>query len=91
MKIKKIFLLLTALLTGSNAITSDACTNLIVGKNASTDGSVIVTYNADNFRLYGFLRRYPQPNIPKGPNVTFMTATPITIGDKLMKRQKHIV
>lgn len=66
MKIKKIFLLLTALLTGSNAITTDACTNLIVGKNASTDGSVIVTYNADNFGLYGFLRRYPAAKHPKG-------------------------
>ena len=31
---------------------SDACTNLIVGKKASADGSVICTYNCDSF---GFL------------------------------------
>ena len=35
------------LLTG--AIPSDACTNLIVGKKASVDGSVICTYNCDGF------------------------------------------
>ena len=31
---------------------ADACTNLIVGKRASADGSVICTYNCDSF---GFL------------------------------------
>ena len=32
-----------------------ACTNLIVGKNASKDGSVIVSYNADSYGMYGNL------------------------------------
>ena len=32
-----------------------ACTNLIVGKNAPTDGSVIVTYSADSFGMFGHL------------------------------------
>ena len=31
------------------AAPADACTNLIVGKNASVDGSVICTYNCDGF------------------------------------------
>ena len=34
---------------------SNACTNLIVGKNASTDGSVICTYNCDGFGFSGAL------------------------------------
>ena len=39
---------------------ADACTNLIVGKAASVDGSVIVTYNCDSF---GFVspRTYSAP------------------------------
>ena len=35
-----------------------ACTNLIVGKAASTDGSVIVSYNADSYGMYGNLYRH---------------------------------
>ena len=37
---------------------ADACTNLIVGKKASTDGSVIVSYNADSYGMYGNLYRH---------------------------------
>jgi len=36
-----------------------ACTNLIVGKGASADGSVMVTYNADDYGSYGYLHFYP--------------------------------
>ena len=32
-----------------------ACTNLIVGKNVSTDGSTIVSYSADSYGLFGEL------------------------------------
>ncbi len=32
-----------------------ACTNLIVGKGASRDGSVIVTYSSDDYGAYGYL------------------------------------
>ena len=31
---------------------ANACTNLIVGKKASTDGSVICSYNADSYGAY---------------------------------------
>lgn len=36
-----------------------ACTNLIVGKKASADGSVMVTYSADDYGSFGFLCHYP--------------------------------
>ena len=46
---KRIFVLaLSAALLGLT-LPSDACTNLIVGKKASADGSVICTYNCDSF------------------------------------------
>ena len=35
-----------------------ACTNFIVGKDASTDGSVMVTYNADSYGMYGNMYRH---------------------------------
>lgn len=37
---------------------SFACTNLIVGKKASADGSVIVSYNADSYGMYGNMYRH---------------------------------
>ena len=40
------------------AVTAYACTNFIVTKGASTDGSVMVTYAADSHQLYGALYRY---------------------------------
>ena len=45
---KRITLFLAAVLLLS-APDADACTNLIVGKAASADGSVMVTYNCDTF------------------------------------------
>ena len=40
-------------------ITGFACTNLIITKGASTDGSVMVTYAADSHIRYGTLVHYP--------------------------------
>ena len=36
-----------------------ACTNFIVGKGASADGSVICTYNADDYGMFSSLVHYP--------------------------------
>ncbi len=41
------------------ALPAWACTNLIVGKNASVDGSVMVSYSADSFGSYGHLYHSP--------------------------------
>ena len=38
--------------------TADACTNFIVTRGASTDGSNMVTYAADSHQLYGSLYSY---------------------------------
>lgn len=52
----KLFTLVGALI-GSIA-TADACTNFIVTRGASTDGSNMVTYAADSHQLYGSLYSY---------------------------------
>ena len=52
----KRFLLAFALLAGT--ATAFACTNFIVTKGASTDGSVMVTYAADSHQLYGALYKH---------------------------------
>ncbi|MBQ5753848.1 MAG: C69 family dipeptidase [Alistipes sp.] len=50
--------LLFTLLFVVGATTAFACTNFIVTKGASTDGSVMVTYAADSHGLYGALYKY---------------------------------
>lgn len=45
---------------------SDACTNFIVTKGASKDGSVMVTYTADSFNFYGELYHFPAAVYPNG-------------------------
>jgi dipeptidase len=43
-----------------------ACTNFIVGKKASTDGSVICSYNADSYGAYMPLYHFPAARHQKG-------------------------
>lgn len=50
-----LFTLLLFYLSPSSAL---ACTNFIVGKGASTDGSVICTYNADDYGMFQNLCHY---------------------------------
>ena len=59
---KKLFLLLFISCAGY----ASACTNFIVGKNASADGSVFCTYSADSYGLYAHLRHYPAGTHAKG-------------------------
>ena len=54
---KRYLFILTAFLTLLLApFTADACTNLIVSKGASADGSTFITYAADSHTRYGQLR-----------------------------------
>ena len=46
-----------------------ACTNLIVTKGASADGSVICTYNCDTFGYSGWLTHSPAGRHPKGEKI----------------------
>ena len=48
------------------AVQGWACTNLIVGKNASTDGSVIISYAADSYGMFGYLYHYPAATHEEG-------------------------
>ena len=52
-------LLLTTTLVVGYVIVSIACTNLLVGKKASTDGSTLISYAADSYGLYGELYHWP--------------------------------
>ncbi|MDY9918997.1 MULTISPECIES: C69 family dipeptidase [Proteiniphilum] len=40
-------------------LASFPCTNLLVGKKASTDGSTLISYAADSYALYGELYHWP--------------------------------
>jgi len=42
-----------------NVQRTSACTNFIVGKKASADGSVICSYNADSYGAFMWLYQYP--------------------------------
>ena len=51
------------LFAGYNA---NACTNYLVTKGASTDGSVMISYAADSHVLYGELYHWPAKKWPEG-------------------------
>ncbi|NDW19885.1 dipeptidase [Dysgonomonas sp. 216] len=42
------------------------CTNLLVGKSASIDGSTMISYSADSYALYGELYHWPAAKYPQG-------------------------
>jgi dipeptidase len=47
----------------------NACTNFIITKGATKDGSVMITYSADSHVLYGELYYWPAKNWPAGTYV----------------------
>ncbi|MBP7617992.1 MAG: C69 family dipeptidase, partial [Geothrix sp.] len=52
MRLRPLALLVTLLAAGTAL---EACTNLLVTKGASKDGSTMITYSADSHTLYGEL------------------------------------
>lgn len=60
---RKLFL---SLLLCTGVINALACTNFIVGKKASADGSVMCTYSADDYGMFLGLCHYPAGKHGKG-------------------------
>ena len=61
---KKILLALVAVLLFMTE--GIACTNFIVGKKASADGSVFISYSADSYGMSGFVAHFPAAVYPEG-------------------------
>ena len=78
---RKVFVTLAAVLT---AASSFACTNLIVGKKASADGSVICTYNCDGFGFGSPLSYSPAGSHAEGEMIEIRSWGPQTGGKKLI-------
>lgn len=57
------FILILIFLFG---IDSNACTNFIVTKGASSNGSTMITYTADSYQMYGELYHFPAAKYPAG-------------------------
>ena len=57
---------LAALVWAIATIPSEACTSFLVGKKASADGSAFITYNADDYGMYGRLLYLPAGKHAKG-------------------------
>lgn len=47
-------------------MTALACTNFLVGKDASADGSTMISYAADSYGMFGFLHFAPAQDWPEG-------------------------
>lgn len=64
-RLMRLFVALAMVMT-IGAFSTQACTNYIVTKGASTDGSVMVTYAADSHVLYGELYHWAAATYPEG-------------------------
>ena len=72
--------LLTCIIMAIGIEASRACTNLIVGKKASTDGSVMCTYNCDGFGFSGSLWHIPSGQHEKGEKIAVRGWGPVHEG-----------
>ncbi len=58
--------LMTVMVALLATVHSFPCTNLLVGKKASTDGSTLISYAADSYGLYGELYHWPAKQYAPG-------------------------
>lgn len=63
---KKKHFIVAAVLAMCSVLDTIACTSFLIGKKASADGSVMISYAADSHGLYGELYRWPAAVWPKG-------------------------
>ena len=63
---KKVFAAIVALVLVFSFGKANACTNFLITKGASTDGSCMISYAADSHVLYGELYHYPATDWPAG-------------------------
>lgn len=80
MNLRKQLFLISALLFAGCFCELNACTNYLVTKGASTDGSTMITYAADSHIRYGELYFSPARSWPKDSKVTIYsrgTAKPL--------------
>ena len=59
-------IIFTTLALSASYVVSTACTNILVTKGASKDGSTMLTYSADSYQLFGELYHYPAAEYPEG-------------------------
>lgn len=52
-------------ISGISIYSAFSCTNLMAGKLATVDGSVMITYSADSYMLFGALYHYPSKTYPE--------------------------
>ena len=82
---KKLLLIAAFSLVG---LGSYACTNFIVGKKASKDGSVFCTYNADDYGMFIGLCHFPAGKHAKGEMRKVFIGTATSIWAKF---QRHLL
>ena len=62
--LKKKLLFILVMLVALQITPSDACTNFLVTKGATKDGSTMISYAADSHTLYGELYFWPAADYP---------------------------
>jgi dipeptidase len=61
--IKRVLIAFVLILGWTNVF---SCTNFLAGKEATVDGSTLISYSADSYFLFGALYRYPAATYPAG-------------------------